>query len=57
MPELGRAALLVTLGLCLYALVAGSAAAALRREQQLQARAHDGMVVDDENSGGHRAEV
>ncbi|HEU0337203.1 MAG TPA: heme lyase CcmF/NrfE family subunit [Gaiellaceae bacterium] len=33
MPELGRAALLVTLGLCLYALVAGSAAAALRRRR------------------------
>jgi cytochrome c-type biogenesis protein CcmF len=32
-PELGRAALLVTLGLCLYALVAGSAAAALRRRR------------------------
>ncbi|HEY7731545.1 MAG TPA: heme lyase CcmF/NrfE family subunit [Gaiellaceae bacterium] len=33
MPELGRAALVVTLGLCLYALVAGSAAAALRRRR------------------------
>jgi cytochrome c-type biogenesis protein CcmF len=32
-PELGRAALLVTLGLCLYALVAGSAAAVLRRRR------------------------
>jgi cytochrome c-type biogenesis protein CcmF len=33
MPELGRAALLVTLGLCLYALVAGTAAAVLRRRR------------------------
>ena len=33
MPELGRAALLVTLGLSLYALVAGTAAAHLGRRR------------------------
>jgi cytochrome c-type biogenesis protein CcmF len=33
MPELGRAALVVTLGLLLYALIAGAAAAALRRRR------------------------
>jgi cytochrome c-type biogenesis protein CcmF len=33
MPELGRAALVVTLGLCFYALVAGAAGAALRKRR------------------------
>jgi len=36
MPELGRAALVVTLGLAVYALVAGSAAAYLGRRRLAQ---------------------
>jgi cytochrome c-type biogenesis protein CcmF len=44
MPELGRAALAVTLGLVLYALVAGTAAAALRR-RRLAASAQNALVA------------
>jgi cytochrome c-type biogenesis protein CcmF len=44
MPELGRAALAVTLGLVLYALVAGTAAAVLRR-RRLAASAQNALVA------------
>ena len=44
MPELGRAALLVTLGLSLYALVAGAAAAELGR-RRLARSAHNALVA------------
>ena len=44
MPELGRAALLVTLGLALYAVVAG-AYAAWRRKRRLAASAQNALVA------------
>ena len=44
MPELGRAALVVTLGLALYALVAGAAAARLRR-RRLAASAQNALLA------------
>jgi cytochrome c-type biogenesis protein CcmF len=44
LPELGRAALAVTLGLVLYALVAGTVAAALRR-RRLAASAQNALVA------------
>jgi cytochrome c-type biogenesis protein CcmF len=44
MPELGSAALLVTLGLCVYALVAGGAAAHLGRRRLAQS-AHNALTI------------
>jgi cytochrome c-type biogenesis protein CcmF len=44
MPELGSAALLVTLGLCVYALVAGGAAAHLGRRRLAQS-AHNALTL------------
>jgi len=44
MPELGRAALVVTLGLSLYALVAGAAAAHYRR-RRLAASAQNALLA------------
>ena len=44
MPELGRAALVVTLGLSLYALVAGAAAAHFRR-RRLAASAQNALIA------------
>ena len=44
MPELGRAALVVTLGLSVYALVAGAAAARLGRRRLAQS-AHNALIL------------